>query len=394
MSRVPIFDRVYARAHPYEAILKAIFDDKDSPEDRAVARNLSYDHRVPPRRQQRLSQCVTHLIDKRRARLGDDGGAPPSRAPARGRLTRQDLADAVTKYFKDYIRYQQTPDFSSRELNGKNILKFPGQSRRKGMPHDSDLLVNVFDLNGLMPVYLKAASQIGTGNYSDWYSTFADIESTAARLDEWLDKKLDFDPDASAKPLVATDAQKEFVKTVLKALNIDRTGWPGEQAKPNPYQPTWAAKWDEFLVGTGWTPYGLGDPRSWVEVTGVAKKTTGRWLILLVYPVQKVPILARPTILDAGWSDRHFPSPPCAPLDVGGHPIDLGKNYLAGGPISEFIHPQIDIDLTYWENSGYALGRTAGVVGRDVQGEREAHQMRLRNQYKDTWRDDWMSDPC
>src|SRR5262249_12973339 len=151
----------------------------------------------------------------------------------------------------------------------------------------------------------------------------------------WLNKKLEFDPDRPEnpeKPLTATGVQKKFVKSVLEALNVNRGGWPPE-GKPNPHQPTWVAPWKEFLTARGRDPGKPANTRSWAEVTGIAKKETGRWLVLLVYPVEKVPVLARPSILDAGWSGRHFPSPPCARRGVGGHPVDIGQNYRLGRPI-------------------------------------------------------------
>jgi hypothetical protein len=390
MSRVPVFDRVYARAHPYEAALKVIFDDKDSPEDRAAARNLSHESRVNPRRKAQLAQCIKARIEKRQARLGGAAGAPKC---VGAQPTRQDLAEAVTRYFEHHIRYNPEPDFCAGKFNDKNILKSPGRARRKGAPADEELLVNVFDLGGPISVYLEAANQNGRGNHPDWRSIFDGIDDPGRKPQEWLDEKLGYNPNASAQPLVTTDVQKEFVKAVLEALNANRKGWqPG--GPPNPWQPTWAMRWEDFKTATNWIHQGAGNPRSWLEVTGIPKETSGRWIILLVYPVAAVPILARPTILDAGWSACYFPTPPGGLLSSGGHPMDLGKNYRTDGPISEFIHPQIDFDLTFWHKSGYAIGRTDDKVGVDLPGERAAHRLQLMDWYKQTWRADWMINPC
>ncbi len=286
----------------------------------------------------------------------------------------------MRKYFKDNVRNQTEPDFCVRKFNDKNILKFPGKPRCPGAPADHELLVNVFDLGGLMDIYIQAAGPNQASNHPEWQSIFEGIDEHDKKPEEWLNEKLGFDPKAIPGPLVATEDQKTFVKAVLQVLNVNRAGWPG--GLPNPYQPSWVVRWTDFLEATKWSPGQPGDARSWLEVTGIPRETGGRWLILLVYPVSAVRVLARPTILDADWTGYHFPSPPCATMEVGGHPMDLGTNYSIGRPISEFIHTQIDLDPTYWENSGYAIGRTTGKVGVDLPGEHVAHRSRLEQCYE------------
>ena len=206
MNRLPVFNRIHdRRVHPYESILGAILDGNSTVvEDRAVARNLSHDHRVTPRRGKILRHYFSRQIDKKRSRPGNSEDVP----------TRDDLVNAMKQYFSDCIQTKSDPEFSSPKLNGKNILKHPDRRprTRNGTLGDDDLLVNVFDLNGLTKVYINAAEVAKLDAYSEWRSVFEGLEIEGGNVGSWLDKKLDHDPDAPPeKRLIATEAQKTVV---------------------------------------------------------------------------------------------------------------------------------------------------------------------------------------
>ena len=183
---------------------------------------------MTPRRRGRLAECVKARIEKGRARVGDTGGLPIGH---RIRPTRQDLADAVRKYFKDNVRDQTEPDFCVRKFNDKNILKFPGKPRcpaAPGRPRVTGQRVRPRRTDGGVPQGRQAEPG---GELPGMGVDFEGIEEPTD-LEEWLNEKLGFDRKARPGPLVATEAQKEFVTAALQALNVNRAGWPGEE--PNP----------------------------------------------------------------------------------------------------------------------------------------------------------------
>jgi hypothetical protein len=77
--------------------------------------------------------------------------------------------------------------------------------------------------------------------------------------------------------------------------------------------------------------------------------------------------LFRPTQLNAGWYAHHFPSPPQATVEMGGHTMFLGHDdgrVTSPPAVSEFLHQQVDFRIGNWTAGGSLLGFT----GRPIKG--------------------------
>jgi hypothetical protein len=202
-------------------------------------------------------------------------------------------------------------------------------------------LARVLDLNGLISVFLVARHRKlrpfsdfprGTGR-----SLLRSRPPEAAVL-AWLDAKL----------LGASDLQqRDFVAAALEAIEISR------KRRQGAFQPTWATYWSHF------EPLAAQGPERWAAVLGLPnRRRCARWLIALKYTIRESGGLVRPTTLDAGFNEYHFPSPPGAALKDGGHPVDLRLAPPAATLIPEFVHQQIPHPLRHWEDAGFLLGRT------------------------------------
>jgi hypothetical protein len=115
-------------------------------------------------------------------------------------------------------------------------------------------------------------------------------------------------------------------------------------------------------------------------------------VILLSYTVAEAGTLARPTILDADWYAYHFPSPPQAPLAIGGHPTDLRIAPRANYPLPEYIHKQIPHTLAHWTDVGGKIGRTSSPDPTSLADQRRAHLELLAKIYGPDVLG-WMSSP-
>src|SRR4029077_447694 len=139
-----------------------------------------------------------------------------------------------------------------------------------------------------------------------------------------------------------------FVEQTLKVIGA-------KLDKDEPFNPTWAVLWNDLEMSLD------NPPEQWLEVLGVPKQESGRWLVALRYTVGEAGTLARPTLLDAGWNAYHFPSPPQAPPRYGGHPMNLGDHVQAKRLPWEYVHSQISFNIAHWVAGGRRIGRTSRV---------------------------------
>ncbi|MBI1786386.1 MAG: hypothetical protein HYR60_02400 [Acidobacteria bacterium] len=323
----PVFGRL-SDNHGYGAALAAwrvsAFTDM-----RAMARNLMHDHRVSPERE---------------ADFDAFGGRPRSAEAIRR---------AITDYFQERIRVQKKPAFLDEATNLGNIV-FGSAEVRDPLLSDYEL-ARVVDLTGLDRVFSEARRG-GMAQFQGFtQETAADSEGRGTNrfLEPWL--------------TTGPERAEEFIEAVLQAMNRFR--------RTTPHHPSWTTGWLAFR------DYIDAGAERWLELVGVPKSVFPRWLIVLRYTVGEAGTVVRPTQLDAGWNAFHFPSPPQAARNVGGHPMDLRTSPPANGLIPEFIHEQIDHRMEHWIRAGGLSGATARVVDGDLASLRRTHHRLLVRSY-------------
>jgi hypothetical protein len=317
-----IFDRSFAGSHPLEQDLDLWLSGRLGDPHPAMACNLVHDHRVSPEREAKLLDYFAKA-----------GKRPGKR-----------LHKALEQYHLQEVRSQKRPDFLEDKLNASNILPeprqfglrrialSPAQRQSTSGPAAQNLwLVRLLDLNRLFPVFLRARSS-RLIVFRDYPRSAGDSHAALA----WLDSML-----GGAAPRYS---QEYFAAAVIDALELARQN--------EPFHPTWATYWNHF------ESYLSSGPVRWASALGFPNgKRCGRWVMVLKYSRAEAGRLVRPTILDAGFNQYHFPSPPQAPLERGGHPMDLQLNPLPTDLLPEFIHQQIPHTVEHWVAAGRLLGR-------------------------------------
>ena len=319
---------IFFRKHPVGHVFdKAIQDWKSSadPKFGAMASNVTYDHRVSREREEELAKIA---------------GSDPSGT---------ELGNAFKKYFETKVRTRDLPHFVYEKLNEENILGLtPGGW--KG-PDRETLFVRVLDLSGLYhPMHWAKEKQ---------NPVFKDFPDQMMQGPGWVDKQL-----------TGVGKWANKFEAFLHELLLVMEGY----GKEHPFQPTWVTTWATFkpLLGKG--------PNGWLEVLGVPKKEGRRWVVLLAYPASEARKFARPTQLDAGWFAQHFPSPTCAPAELGGHPMDLAADPAT--PIRpEYIHRSMAHTLPHWHLAERNFGPADGPARDDLKKQRQTHYGSLRVEY-------------
>ena len=156
-----------------------------------------------------------------------------------------------------------------------------------------------------------------------------------------------------------------------------------------PWNPIWAANWPHFEIAGVRRP-----PSAWSESVGLPCSPAPEWLMLLRYSSKDLQIY-RPTQLEAGSFAYHFPSPPCAECDIGGHPMNLEPSAIWSGMlISEFVHAEIPFTTEHWEAAGSQLGCTPLSSRYDaLMAYRRRHHAMLCDEYTQQAIRSWMPDP-
>ncbi|MFM9959867.1 MAG: hypothetical protein ACKV2Q_01425 [Planctomycetaceae bacterium] len=299
-----------------------------------MSRNLMHDHRVTPTREAAFDRFVVQRP-----------------------VTTAVLQQAIVDYFHAKVRDRKRPDYVYAAVNDANLLT--GTATGRHSINKDVQLVRVLDLNGLGQVFTWAKLR-----KEKWFTSFPDSYDERM-VATWLDARM------QGRPILRVDA---FVGAILAAMNAYR--------RVKPYQPTWATTHEAFATHVA------EGPDRWLEVLGMTRPTSPRWLILLKYPIREAGTLCRPTQLDAGWYAYHFPSPPQTPLEVGGHAMDLRTSPSAASLLPEFIHSQIDHELRHKIN----IGRTTRVNAGALADQRQYHHQLLAAEYGPGVYT-WMSNP-
>lgn len=307
-----IFGRVVADGGPLDAALAEMLASHAG--DRAVARNIMFDHRVSDAR-------VTALV---------------SLLPTP--VTSTALQDAVELYHSTKVRLEAT--FLDHGLNAENIV-----AGGAGGVHlvNKDLEIGrVLDLSGMFRVFALARS-LGRPAFQ----TLPDGRSM--RLNEWLKLRLSG----------TSDDVEEFLGQVFDAA------WDSHAISP--FHPSWVAPWASL------EPWLASSPARWQDVAGLCPAGEERYIVLLKYRVRDVGQLARPTQLDAGWYAYHYPSPPNADPPKGGIAMDLDETTTPTKPVSEYIHDEIHHAVSQWKAGGSRIGLASARHGGDLCATRRRH---------------------
>jgi hypothetical protein len=328
----PVFGRYLPDPHPYDGGLRSMLSK--TVEERAVAINLMYDHRVS--------------LDRERA----------FDAFVKKPCTDLSLRRALKDYFEGKVRTRRLPHYVYSDVNAKNLLN--GQAGVRPLVKPDLRLVRVLDLNGLKGVFQWAQTTGERKHPRRWGRTFErfprDITNDRAVMD-FLDEKM------GSRPV------EDFIRTVLDALYVH------SKVERIPFQPAWATTWVAFKnhVADG--------PDRWYQVLGMDRPRPC-WLVLLRYTIREAGTVARPTQLDGGWYQFHFPSPPATPLSMGGHPMDLRTLPLAYSLLPEYVHKEIRHPMEHWTDTApNNYGRTTAPRSPSLTEQRETHHRLLVHTY-------------
>jgi hypothetical protein len=336
-----IFNR-YVRVHPLENALSDLQQSSD-PRRTAVAVNLRYDHRISDKRDESFSAFCSN------PKVADE------------------LWNLLGSYHKERIQPLHDPDFVNYDLNHKNILIGHFYLENPLLNKDRKLAC-VLDLNGLYTLYNWASGN--RMRKASWLTIFKDFP--LPNFEAWLKDKL----------LGTLTKQESFINTTFDVLNSYRR-------EVGPFQPSWVTTWDAFEPRAT-----LGDASGWAKALGV-NKAENRWLIVLVYTVAETGTLARPTQLDGGDYEWHFPSPKPRPWPhEGGHP--MGLHASASTLLPEYVHQQLlNYHIGHWQAAGRLIDKTkeANCKANDLNHLRKKHHDLLCAKYGRNSVTAWMPNP-
>jgi hypothetical protein len=308
----------------------------EAEDDRALALNLIYDHRVST---QRALHFLTFV--------------------GSGNPTAENLKNALATYRRELVAKAPGQTFSEAPEKSMNHV-----SKAQDLVHVCNVtkkLIHITNSGLMSDDVANALSQLGMGKRA--------LES-ATTIDNFLQPRL---RDAEQKA--------EFVNNFLILL--------AEYRKISPWNPIWTATWDHFERVSI-----QDEPASWLESVGLQCSSGPDWLLLLRYQSNEMGAIYRPTQLEAGNLAFHFPSPPCAQCSVGGHPIHFGFQAPPPGVlISDFVHEETDFLPEHWRKAGSRLERADANSYGHLMSYRRRHHALLCAEYPEGRVPDWMPDP-
>lgn len=330
----PVFGRQSHPTHRYDAALQTWLSSPYAA-DRAMARNVMYDHRVSVWREQSFDRFVGPTCDS------------------------NSLRKACNNYFNQQVRNRSLPEYVYNVYNSANLINAAWAV--PPLVNKDRKLVRILNLNKLGLVFQWARTA------RKWPKTFDTFPGAhdQKQLGIWLDKRIALD-------------SKEHITRIIEALNI--------YGKTYPFQPTWATTLDAF------SPHISSGADRWLQAVGVSP-TEENWIIILCYTVREAGTLVRPTQLDAGWYAHHFPSPPSANLTTGGHPMDLRVKPKPTTLLPEYIHKHIPHPVEHWTSVGPLFDRTSKLSSEDLVKQRRCHYELLLRTYGpvvQSWMNTWI----
>jgi hypothetical protein len=308
--------------------------------DRALPINLIYDHRVSPER-------AKHFLAFIHKRLG----VIPVSIEA--------LQNALASYKRELVAGAPGETFGEPPEKSKNHI-----AESKDLVHVCNLtqkLIHITNSVLMTSEVRKALQRLRIG---------ARALVSAGAVDQLL------------QPRLRDSLQKrDFVVDFLNLV--------GKYRRIAPWNPVWAVTWEHFEHACA-----NAAPSGWLESVGLQCSSGPEWLLLLRYPSDQAGLLYRPTQLEAGSLAFHFPSPDCAELDRGGHPVHFGRHASPDrGLISEFVHAEFDFSVDHWIAGGSLLERAAPNSYRALASYRKGHHDLLCSQYGEKNVTAWMRYP-
>jgi hypothetical protein len=266
-------------ALPVAQVLKAASDSHLPPYSRALARNLLGEHRVSAERFAAFSAFAGNLTEF------------------------ASLQQAIEEYqgneVRPLVKWRVAPAYARQE-NENNKVELLARAH----------VATVLNLTRLGRVYAEANA---TFKMPEFHTYAVTNPRDAVQVNDFLSARLT-DP----------GQQERFLKAVLWARRRYRKELEAR------VHPTWVAEW------TSLRPFLDPDrPERWLQAVGVPCDYPA-WLAVFRYPVgrsRRRIDLFRPTQLDAGWYAHHFPSPPQAAKELGGHTMYLWQPLQNGSRI-------------------------------------------------------------
>lgn len=273
--------------------------------------------------------AMDHRVSRQRAESFYRWAEEPS--------TERDLADRLADFAKDHGRLTREPDYLAPH-NDSNVVRPP-----------FDAVGIVLNISGLS-ISFRWGRPGDAEEMPPW-----PVWPQGRDFHTWLDEEL------SEPQNVAP-----FVAGTLTLLNA--------HAALSPFSMIWSVPWPDMV-------HLLNQPgERWCQALGIRLLTRGNWLIVLRVSVADLETIVRPTQLDGGWAPAHFPSPPCAALEDGGHALDLTPCSHTR-VIREFIHrPPIWSDQ-HWRAAGERRVRVGAPFSGDLRDARVYHGKVLKERY-------------
>lgn len=298
-----------------------------------------------------------------------------------GTTPREDFLafQALAKRFEGEIRSRPLATFCSSSYNRPNLLDEAEAGTEHGVTvvNLSKMLVAATSL-GSKDLPQQAVHAVNASLSPLGLSTSASLLSIRERLE-----RIDFN---EARMRVAV-------------LLLQRT-----MAEHLPRHPVWVASFTEFEELVDWTK-----PGSWLEAVGLPAPRgleERRFLVVLKYNLGDLPVLVRPSQVEAGWFAFHFPTPSAMPVSKGGRTMRLGGvswDRRKGDSllVPEFIHEQVPFRLAAEEEIAgsvvvewvaHGMARGDGKAGVSLGQCRGLQHRRLRKGFpRETT--GWMPDP-
>jgi hypothetical protein len=248
-------------------------------------------------------------------------------------------ATNLKNVLNEYSSQKAWEEFRCPVLNQRNLLFAPQVLDEPKIAEDT-VLVSVQKLFLLLLSKLSEAlrqREIGMASGDDIGSGPQTIQfdEDNSYVNNWLNN-LELPQDLPEFANLITQAYQRVIDSMM----------PDRANGAQPERICWAGRRDEF------EPHREFGLRRWMEIFGLGHQLDKReWFILLEYPVINTGAFARPTVLDAGPTEWHFPTPGELPPKLGGRTMILGDAMLAGVlPLGEFVHKarRLEIENVKW----------------------------------------------
>jgi len=170
---------------------------------------------------------------------------------------------------------------------------------------------------------------------------------TEPRAREWdLDLAILLQAEDTLRRATGTAEREHIIDELLRAEFLLRGN-----------RPFWAAAWSSLERNIE-----HASPNTWHTSVGLWR-SRATFQILVRYPAAIAGQLVRPTQLDVGWFEYHFPSPQHLACGKGGFAMALRELFLPRPQlISEFIHRPVQLNHRHWLAADALNGRVDGSI--------------------------------